>query len=114
VFAKRRREVFASSNPNAAGFRPARIKPQASPTGDVRNGNEKRNMNNDAPNIGEFVKIIASGEIVRWTTYDPVLQTLEIILPNGDVSIVHQRQIQPITANEELAFLISRKKNKID
>jgi len=114
VFAKRRREVFALSNPNAAGFWPAKTKPQTSPTGDVRNGNGTRNMNYDAPNFGEFIKIIASGEIVRWTTFDPVLQTLEIILPNGDVSIVHQRQIQPITANEELAFLISRKKNKID
>ena len=32
----------------------------------------------------------------------------------GDVSIVHQRQIQRITANEELAYLLSQNRYKID
>jgi hypothetical protein len=38
--------------------------------------------------------------------YEAATRTFEIILPDGGVSIVPRRQVQRISANEELAGLI--------
>jgi len=62
-------------------------------------------QNNDSTFL-KFVKIIKTGAIVRWESYDTATQKFEIILPDGNLFLVHQRLIKRVTANEELAFLI--------
>jgi hypothetical protein len=63
-------------------------------------------MGNDNTTFLKFVKLIKTGQIVRWKNYEAATRTFEIILPDGDVTIVPQRQVQRISANEELAYLI--------
>ena len=63
-------------------------------------------MKNDDTSFLKFIKLIKTGQIVRWKNYEAATKTFEIILPDGHVSIVPQRQVQRISANEELAYLI--------
>jgi hypothetical protein len=70
-------------------------------------------MKNDAPMFGEYVKLIKTGEILKWKSYDPKNQTLEIELPTGVVSIVQRREIDRITANEEVEFLLKKTNQKL-
>jgi hypothetical protein len=63
-------------------------------------------MGNDNTTFLKFVKLIKTGQIVRWKNYEASTRTFEIILPDGGISIVPQRQVQRISANEELAYLI--------
>jgi hypothetical protein len=63
-------------------------------------------MGNDSTTFLKFVKLIKTGQIVRWKNYDEATRTFEIILPGGEVSIIPRQQVQRISANEELAFLI--------
>jgi hypothetical protein len=63
-------------------------------------------MKNDDSTFLKFVKLVKTGQIVRWKNYEAATRTFEIILPDGDVAIVPQRQVKRISANEELAFLI--------
>jgi len=70
-------------------------------------------MNNDiqsgqAPMFGQYVKLIATGEIVEWKAYDPKTQMLEISLLQGGLSTVHQSAIRRITPSEEAEFLRSQ------
>lgn len=62
--------------------------------------------------FGEYVKLIKTGEILKWKSYDPKNQTLEIELPTGVVSIVQRREIDRITANEEVEFLLKKTNQK--
>jgi hypothetical protein len=63
-------------------------------------------MGNESATFLKFVKLIKTGQIVRWKNYEAATRTFEIILPDGGVSIVPRRQVQQISANEELAYLI--------
>jgi hypothetical protein len=63
-------------------------------------------MGNDSITFLKFVKLVKTGQIVRWKNYEASTRTFEIILPDGNVSIVPLRQVQRISANEELAYLI--------
>ncbi|HVU09133.1 MAG TPA: hypothetical protein VHG89_11385 [Verrucomicrobiae bacterium] len=67
-------------------------------------------MKNDAPMFGEYVKLVKTGEILKWKSYDPKTQMLEIELRTGSISTVHQREIERITPNEEVEFLSKKKK----
>ena len=58
--------------------------------------------------FGQYVKLIATGQIVEWKTYNAKTQMLEISLPQGGLSTVHQSAIRRITPNEEADFLRSR------
>jgi hypothetical protein len=68
-------------------------------------------MKNDTPMFGKYVKLIQTGEIVKWKNYDSKTQMLEIELPTGGFSIVNRNEIDRITPNEELEFLQSKKKD---
>jgi hypothetical protein len=62
-----------------------------------------------APILGKYVKLIKTGEIVEWKSFDPKKHLFEIKLPTGVVSIVHWREIERISPNDESEFLRSRK-----
>ncbi|MGA2279803.1 MAG: hypothetical protein ABSG80_05820 [Verrucomicrobiota bacterium] len=64
-----------------------------------------------APIVGKYLKLIKTGEIVTWKSFDPKKHLFEVELPSGDVSIVHWRDVERISPNEESEFLRSRKKN---
>jgi hypothetical protein len=64
-------------------------------------------MKNEAPMFGEYVRLLKTGEILKWKNYDPESQMLEIELPTGAVT-VHQREIARITGNEEVDFLMKK------
>jgi len=68
------------------------------------------NMKNDPPMFGEYVKLIKTGEILKWKSYDPKNQTLEIELPTGAITTVQQREIDRITGNELVDFLTKKRK----
>jgi hypothetical protein len=68
-------------------------------------------MKNDAPMFGEYVKLVKTGEILKWKSYDPKTQMVEIELETGNISEVHQREIERITPNEEVEFLLKKKKS---
>ena len=67
-------------------------------------------MKNDAPMFGEYVKLLKTGEILKWKSFDPKSQLVEIELPTGVVSTVQRHEVDRITANEEIEFLRSRGK----
>ena len=73
--------------------------------------NIKAIKSGDAPILGKYVKLIKTGEIIKWKSFDPKKHLFEIESPTGAVSIVHWREIERISPNEELGFLRSRKKN---
>ena len=61
-------------------------------------------MNNDiqsgqSPMFGQYVKLIATREIVEWKTYDPKPQMLEISLPQG-ASVESQARAAPAAGND--------------
>lgn len=60
--------------------------------------------------FGEYVKLIKTGEILKWKSYDPKNQTLEIELPTGAITTVQQREIDRITGNELVDFLTKKRK----
>jgi hypothetical protein len=64
-----------------------------------------------APILGKYVKLIKTGEIVTWKSFDPKKHLFEIKLPTGAVSIVHWRDIERIGPHAESEFLRSRKKS---
>jgi hypothetical protein len=68
-------------------------------------------MKNDAPMFGEYVKLLKTGEILKWRNYDPKSQMLELELPTGAIT-VHQREIGRITGNEEVDFLMKKGQSK--
>jgi hypothetical protein len=67
-------------------------------------------MNNDAPIFGKYIKLIKTGEILKWKNYDPKTQLLEIEFPTGGGSLVHRDEIDRVTPDEELEFLRSNNK----
>lgn len=67
-------------------------------------------MKNDEPMFGEFVKLVRTGEILKWKSYDEKNQMLEIELPTGAISNLHRNEVERITSNEEVEFLRSRGK----
>jgi hypothetical protein len=71
--------------------------------------NIKAIKSGDAPILGKYVKLIKTGEIVEWKSFDPKKHLFEIKLPTGVVSIVHWREIERISPNDESEFLRSRK-----
>ena len=70
------------------------------------------NIKSDAPYFGEHVKLIKTGEILKWKSYDPVNNTLEIELATGAISIVQRNEIDRISANEEEEFLLKQDNQK--
>jgi hypothetical protein len=71
--------------------------------------NIKAIKSGDAPILGKYVKLIKTGDIVEWKSFDPKKHLFEIKLPTGVVSIVHWREIERISPNDESEFLRSRK-----
>jgi hypothetical protein len=69
-------------------------------------------MKNDAPMFGEYVKLIKTGEILKWKNYDPENQTIEIELPTGTIT-VQRREMYRITGNEEADFLAKKEKTNL-
>ena len=57
--------------------------------------------------LGQYVKLMKTGQILKWKNYDPRNQTLEIELPTGTIT-VHRREIDRITGNEELDYLAKK------
>jgi hypothetical protein len=66
-------------------------------------------MNNDAPMFGEYVKLLKTGEILKFMGYNVKNQMVDIELPTGEVATVQRHEIDIITADEEIEFLRSRK-----
>ena len=73
--------------------------------------NIKAIKSGDAPILGKYVKLIKTGEIVTWKSFDPKKHLFEIKLPTGAVSVVHWHDIERIGPHAEAEFLRSRKKN---
>jgi len=67
-------------------------------------------MKNDAPMFGEYMKLLKTGEILKWKSFDPKSQLVEIELPTGAVSTVQRHEIDRIRTDEEIEFLRSRGK----
>ena len=63
--------------------------------------------------FGEYVKLLKTGEILKWKSFDPKSQLCEIELPTGVIT-VHQRDIGRITENEEVDFLTKKGKANQD
>ena len=61
--------------------------------------------------FGEYVKLLKTGEILKWKSYDPKNQMVEIELATGAVITVQRHEIDRITTDEELDFLRSREKS---
>jgi hypothetical protein len=59
----------------------------------------------DAPNFGQFVKLRKTGEICRWTAYDPESESLMVRLKFGASLPIRQRDIDLVTPEEERKFL---------
>ncbi len=68
-------------------------------------------MKNDIPVFGKFVRFIQTGEILKYKSYDPTNQMLEVELPQGGFSIVRRNEVDRILPNEELEYLQARKKD---
>ena len=62
--------------------------------------------------FGEYVKLLKTGEILKWKSFDPKSQLVEIELPTGAVSTVQRHEVDRITADEELEFMRSHGKLK--
>ena len=60
--------------------------------------------------FGEYVKLLKTGEILKWISYDPKSQMVEIAMPTGAVSTVQRREVDRITTDEEIEFLRARQK----
>ena len=81
-----------------------------------KSSKKERDMKNDklpmlvpVPRVGsEHIKL-KTGEMVRWQRFDEATQMFEIKSPNGEISKVHQRDVEIPTPNEEVEFLRSRK-----
>ena len=58
--------------------------------------------------FGEYVKLLKTGEILKWKSFDPQKLTVEIELITGAVVTVQRHEVDRITADEEVAFLRSR------
>ncbi|MEI2724952.1 MAG: hypothetical protein V9H26_15845 [Verrucomicrobiota bacterium] len=67
-------------------------------------------MQNNEPMFGEYVRLVKTGEILKWKSYDGNNQMLEIELPTGAISNVHRHEVERITSDEEVEFLRSRGK----
>ena len=67
--------------------------------------------NENSPMFGEYVKVTATGDIVKWKSYDPKAQTLEIESPTGLSVVVHRHEIDVVTPKEEFEFLGEKKKH---
>jgi hypothetical protein len=65
--------------------------------------------NNKPPMWGEYVKLISTGEIVKNEGFNPTTRMMTIKPDNGIVSDVAWDEIERITGNEEVDFLLSRK-----
>ena len=80
----------------------------------VTGGAMKQSLKNkkmkNAPMFGEYVKLIKSGEILKWKSYDPKTQMVEIELPTGTVSTVQRHEVDRITSDEEIEFLTNQGK----
>ena len=61
-------------------------------------------MKNDAPMFGEFVRLVKTGEILRWKSYDCASQMVEIELSTGDITTRPRHEVERLTPGEELEF----------
>jgi len=64
-------------------------------------------MKSNAPMFGEYVKLLKTGEIHKWVSYDPQSHLVEIVMPAGGISTFKRNEIDRITTGEELEFLRS-------
>ncbi len=60
--------------------------------------------------FGEYVKLLKTGEFLKWKSFDPKSQLVEIELPTGVLSTVQRNEVDRITADEELELMRSREK----
>ena len=63
--------------------------------------------------FGEYVKLLKTGEILKWKGFSPKSQLVGIESPTGVIT-VHQRDIGRITGNEEVDFLTKMAKANQD
>lgn len=66
----------------------------------------------DAPNFGRFVRLRKTGETCRWIAYDPESETLVVKLRSGVSFPAPQRDLDPVTPDEEKELLQSEHDNK--
>jgi hypothetical protein len=50
-------------------------------------------MKNDAPMFGEHVKLVKTGEILKWKSYDPKSQMVEVELPNPEKNQICRQRL---------------------
>jgi hypothetical protein len=67
-----------------------------------------KKIQSDAPMFGEYVKFLKTGEILKWKSFDPKSQLVEIELPTGVVFTVQRQEVDRLTTDEEIEFLRSR------
>ena len=61
--------------------------------------------------FGEYVKLLKTGEILKWKSFDPKSQLVEIKLQTGAVSTVHRHEVDRITTDEEMKYLGAQEKH---
>jgi hypothetical protein len=64
-------------------------------------------MQNHAPMFGKYVKLLKTGDILKWKSFDPKSQLVEIELPTGVISTLQRHEVDRITMDEEIEFLRS-------
>ncbi len=64
-------------------------------------------MFHNVPKVGtEYVKLIETGEIVKWKDFDPKAQVYEVESSLGVISKIHGSKIsKQVTPEEETEFL---------
>lgn len=56
--------------------------------------NDKLPMLFPVPKVGSDVLKLKDGKIVKWRDFDEKTQMFDIELPNGEVSKIHQRDVE--------------------
>jgi len=66
---------------------------------------EFESMKNESPMFGRYVKLLKTGEILKWNSFEPKTKQVEIEWSTGAVHTVNQLEIARLTADEEIEFL---------
>jgi hypothetical protein len=63
--------------------------------------NDEFPMLHPVPRVGSEYIQLKTGEKVKWQSFDEKSHIFEITLPNGQISKVHQRDVEIPTSNEQ-------------
>jgi hypothetical protein len=72
---------------------------------------ENKIMDNTAPYFGEYVRLVKAEKILKWVSYDPENQTLELESPEGLIT-VNRCEVALISENEKIEFLLKIRPNQ--